>query len=99
MVEVRDAQNKVIGYYLNEKENNIWTATPTAEQENNRYQGNIQKQGDITGVPYSAREIGSLLERSSNDGLPADESYTDETVTISSGYNNQTDPVLVRRRD
>ena len=89
--EIYDAEKNLVGYYINEKSNAIWTTTPTDDQNKNRYQG------EVTGVPYTARAIDSLLDRTSGDGLPEDNQYTEETVTISSGYNSG-DPVLVRRR-
>jgi hypothetical protein len=92
--EIIDAAKNIVGYYIDEFNNDeVWTASPTTEQNKNRYQGSVAG----SPVPYTARAIDSLLDRTSGDGLPEDNQYTEETVTISSGYNSG-DPVLVRRR-
>lgn len=91
--EIIDAAKNIVGYYIDESNKEVWTASPTTEQNKNRYQGSVAG----SPVPYTARAIDSLLDRTSGDGLPEDNQYTEETVTISSGYNSG-DPVLVRRR-
>ena len=91
--EIIDAAKNIVGYYIDEFNNEVWTASPTTEQNKNRYKGSVAG----SPVPYTARAIDSLLDRTSGDGLPEDNQYTEETVTISSGYNSG-DPVLVRRR-
>ena len=100
---MRNNEGKVVGYYLDEEGNNVWTKPANDEEPKNqtgsRYHGDISDESDITGIPYKD----SLRVVEGEDSYTDSESlgYVDgEEITESgtSGGYQQGDPVLIRVR-
>ena len=96
---IYNSKNEIIGYYLDEYENDVWTKAPDDVNKNetdSRYHGGINDEDDITGIPYKndARVIGSYTK-------PVDLGYNseeDEVISSSNGGYQEGDEVLIRRR-